>query len=52
MGNNVTYEDMHEIATGNGRTVEETLEILDKTAATDRSDHPQEYSRSPEPVSR
>jgi hypothetical protein len=37
-----------EIAAGNGRTVDETLGILDKTAASDRSDHPQEYDRSAE----
>jgi hypothetical protein len=52
MGRNVTYEDMQEIAEGNGRSVGETLEILDQTAASDRSDHPQEYDRSPEAVSR
>ena len=51
MGRNVTYEDMQEIATGNGRNVDETLGILDKTAASDRNDHPQEYDRSPEAVS-
>ncbi len=46
MGRNVTYEDMQEIAAGNGRTVDETLGILDKTAAKDRGDHPHEYDRS------
>ena len=50
MGRNVTYEDMQEIATGNGRTVDETLGILDKTAVSDRSDHPREYDRAPEAV--
>jgi len=46
MGNNVTYEDMQAIAAGNGRTVDETLGVLDKTAAKDRGDHPHEYDRS------
>jgi hypothetical protein len=52
MGRNVTYEDMQEIAAGNGRSVDETIEILDKTAASDRGDHPREYDRSPAAVSR
>jgi hypothetical protein len=47
MGNNVTYEDLKKIANGNGKTVEETLETIRKTADKDRPLHPAEYSGSP-----
>ena len=40
---NVTYEDLKRTADANGRTVEETLEIIAKTADIDRGDHPKEY---------
>jgi hypothetical protein len=43
MGDNVTYEDLKRMADGNGKTVEETLETITKTANIDRGDHPQEY---------
>lgn len=41
---NIVYEDVQRAAAENGRTVDETLEIIAKTANTDRSDHPNEYS--------
>jgi hypothetical protein len=40
---NVTYEDLKRTADANGKTVEETLDIIAKTADIDRGDHPQEY---------
>jgi hypothetical protein len=46
MGNNMTYEDLKEIADGNGKTVEETLETIRQTADKDRLEHPAEYSGS------
>ncbi len=41
---NITYEDVKRAADENGRTVDETLEIVSKTADIDRGDHPKEYS--------
>jgi hypothetical protein len=46
MGNNMTYEDLKEIADGNGKTVEETLETIRQTTDKDRPEHPAEYSVS------
>ena len=43
---NVTYEDLKRTADANGKTVEETLEIIAKTADIDRGDHPAEYQGS------
>lgn len=40
---NVVYEDIKRAAEENGRTVDETLDIVNKTAAIDRGDHPDEY---------
>ena len=40
---NVTYEDLKRTADENGKTVEETLDIIAKTADIDRDDHPAEY---------
>ena len=40
---NITYEDVKAAADENGRTVAETLEIVDRTVAKDRADHAQEY---------
>jgi len=40
---NIVYEDIKRAADENGRTVEETLEIISKTAGIDRADHPEEY---------
>jgi hypothetical protein len=50
MGKNVTYEDLKEIADGNGKTVEETLETIRQTADKDRPKHPAEYSGSSGPA--
>jgi hypothetical protein len=41
---NVTYEDMKRAADENGRSVQETLDIVAKTVEKDRSDHAKEYS--------
>jgi hypothetical protein len=43
MGDNVTYEDLKRIADGNGRSVAETLDIVDRTVEIDRREHEQEY---------
>jgi hypothetical protein len=44
MGDNITYEDLKRIATGNGRSVDQTLEIANKTAEIDRAKHEAEYT--------
>ena len=41
---NITYEDVKAAADENGRTVAETLDIVDRTVAKDRADHAQEYA--------
>lgn len=43
MGDNITYEDLKRIADGNGRSVDETLDIVSQTADIDRGKHQQEY---------
>ena len=43
---NIRYEDVKAAADENGRTVAETLEIMDQTVAKDREDHPSEYAAS------
>lgn len=40
---NITYDDVKAAAQENGRSVSETLDIMDRTIARDRSDHAQEY---------
>ena len=40
---NITYEDVKRAADENGRTVQETLDMIARTADADRKDHPQEY---------
>jgi hypothetical protein len=42
---NITYEDVKAAADENGRSVAETLDIIDRTVARDRGDHAQEYER-------
>ena len=42
----VRYEDIAAAAKPDGRTVAETFDIVEKTIAKDRSDHPQEYATS------
>ena len=44
MGDNITYEDLKRIANGNGKSVEETLDVVARTADIDRRDHAEEYS--------
>lgn len=41
---NIRYEDLKAAADDNGRSVAETLDIVDRTVAKDRADHAQEYS--------
>jgi hypothetical protein len=43
---NITYEDIKRAADENGRSVEETLQIFDRTAQKDRGEHAQEYAQS------
>ena len=40
---NLVYEDIKKAADANGKTVEETLDTISRTAAKDRADHPAEY---------
>jgi hypothetical protein len=41
---NITYEDLKRAADENGRSVSETIDIMERTEARDRRDHPQEYA--------
>jgi hypothetical protein len=43
---NITYEDIKRAADENKRSVAETLDIMERTKARDRGDHPQEYGGS------
>jgi hypothetical protein len=43
---NITYEDVKKAADENGRSVSETLDIMERTKAKDREDHPAEYATS------
>lgn len=43
---NITYEDVKAAADENGRSVAETLDIVDRTVAKDRGEHAQEYTPS------
>ena len=40
---NILYEDVKRAADENGQTVDETLDIIKRTADIDRGDHPKEY---------
>ena len=42
---NIRYEDLKAAADENGRSVGETLEILQATVAKDRAEHDQEWAR-------
>ena len=42
----IRYEDVAAAAEQNGKSVAETFDIVEKTIAKDRSDHPQEYAPS------
>jgi hypothetical protein len=41
---NFTYEDLKAAADENGKSVAETLEIINRTAAKDKEGHAQEYA--------
>ena len=41
---NIRYEDVKAAADENGRSVAETLDIIDRTVAKDRQDHAEEYA--------
>jgi len=41
---NLRYEDVKAAADENGRSVAETLDIIERTVAIDRGDHADEYS--------
>jgi hypothetical protein len=41
---NITYEDVKKAADANGKTVDETLAMIARTADKDRGDHPDEYA--------
>ena len=43
---NILYEDVQRASEENGRTVDETLDIIARTAAIDRGEHPDEYGTS------
>jgi len=45
-GVNITYETVKRAADANGKTVEETLQIIARTVDKDRGDHPAEYAGS------
>jgi hypothetical protein len=40
---NIRYEDVKAAADENGRSVAETIDIIDRTWAKDRADHAEEY---------
>jgi hypothetical protein len=41
---NIRYEDIKRAADENGRTVAETLEIMQRTEDKDRKEHAEEYA--------
>jgi hypothetical protein len=41
---NIRYEDVKAAADENGKSVAETLDIIDRTVAKDRQDHASEYA--------
>jgi len=43
----IRYEDVKKAADENGRTVAETLAVMDLTITKDRADHAEEYTPSP-----
>jgi hypothetical protein len=40
----IRYEDVKAAADANGRSVAETIDIMERTMAKDRGDHAEEYS--------
>jgi hypothetical protein len=45
---NITYEDVKRAADDNSRSVADTLDIMERTKAKDRQEHPQEYGGAAE----
>jgi hypothetical protein len=43
---NITYETVKRAAEANGKSIEETLETIARTADKDRGEHPAEYATS------
>ena len=43
---NIRYEDVKAAADENGKSVAETLDIIDRTVAIDRDEHTEEYTPS------
>jgi hypothetical protein len=43
---NIRFEDIKAAAEENGRSVAETLDIVERTLAKDRGDHAEEYATS------
>jgi hypothetical protein len=43
---NITYEDVKRAAEANGKSVDETLQMITRTTEKDRAEHPQEYPAS------
>jgi hypothetical protein len=43
---NIRYEDIKRAADENGRSVAETLQIMERTEAKDRGQHPDEWAES------
>lgn len=41
---NITIDDVKRAADENGRSVAETLDIMDRTVAVDREEHASEYA--------
>jgi hypothetical protein len=44
MGDNVTYEDLKRMADGNGKSVDETLDFVRRSADIDRGRHAEVYA--------
>jgi hypothetical protein len=42
---NIRFEDIKAAADENGRSVAETLDIVERTLAKDRGDHTEEYAK-------
>ena len=43
---NIRYEDVKRAADENGHSVAETLDIMERTEAKDRGEHPKEYAEA------
>jgi len=48
---NIRYEDLKAAADESGRSVAETLDIMERTKAIDRGEHPREYELQAAPRS-